>query len=164
MLSRMAAFASKHPNMHCSTTRGRISLQQAVSRGLLPPRRRPECARAEIVSVLHVCEVKRDRADTHTGTHTQTGVCLWIQSSSLHCLSDLSSNRQLSNLLPHTSDSRLLYPPISLMLSTDPSIFQTPSFSLNLPCLLQLVLPLLPLCPSFHLHLFLRGRQFPEFH
>lgn len=104
-----------------------------------------ECIRVAVC--LHVCEVKRDH--THARTCTHTGVCLWIQSSSLRCLSDLSSNRQLSNLLPHTSDSRLLYPPISLMLSANPSIFRTPSFPLNLPRLLQLVLRLqLPLLPS----------------
>ena len=44
MPSWMAAFVSKHPNMHCSATRGRISLQHPISRGLLPPRRGPECA------------------------------------------------------------------------------------------------------------------------
>ena len=46
MPSWMTAFVSKHPNMHCSATRGRISLQHPISRGLLPPRRGPECARA----------------------------------------------------------------------------------------------------------------------
>lgn len=53
MPSRMTAFVSKHPNMPCSATRGKISLQHPISRGLLPPRRGAECARgSKSVSVF----------------------------------------------------------------------------------------------------------------
>lgn len=76
MPSWMTAFVSKHPNMHCSATRGRISLQHPISRGLLPPRRGAECARAAEEGVgecicalvcvcLHVCVRRSVRARTH---------------------------------------------------------------------------------------------------
>lgn len=57
-------------------------------------------------------ENARAHARTHTHTHLFVCQCLWMQTSSLHCLSDLSSYRQLSQLLSHTSNSCLRYPPI----------------------------------------------------
>lgn len=171
MPSWMTAFVSKHPNMHCSATRGKISLQHPISRGLLPPRRGADCARAEIVRVLVfacVCMCVSTGTHTHTYICLSVCVCLWIQTSSLHCLSDLSSNRQLSHLLSHTSNSRLLFPAplhsLSLWCSSPihPSSKYLPSLNLTLPSLLLPILlphPSLPasIYPSLHLHLLPAG-------
>lgn len=69
MSSWMTAFVSKHPNMHCSATRGKISLQHPMGRGLLPLRRGAECAQAEEVSVfvlLRVCMCVSSSVSAHT--------------------------------------------------------------------------------------------------
>lgn len=134
MPSWMTAFVSKHPNMHCSATRGKVSLQHPISRGLLPPRRGADCARAEIVRVFVfacICMCVSPSMSAHARAHTH----MFVDTDLLTTLPLWFIFKQTAqpSPLPHLQLSPSFSTPpslsVSLMLTTNPSIFQIPSLS-----------------------------------
>lgn len=79
MPSWMTAFVSKHPNMHCSATRGEISLQHPISRGLLPPRRGARvCASGRLSERASACSRVRMCVSSSVSAHTHLFACVCV--------------------------------------------------------------------------------------